>query len=48
MSATKPGLKADYKTIDKKYTLFPATFWVAPQDKLNIAIENIKLELQDR
>ena len=48
ISATKPGLKADYKTMDKKYTLFPATFWVAPQDKMNIAIENIKLELQDR
>lgn len=30
------------------FKLFPATFWVAPQDKLNIAIENIKLELQER
>jgi excinuclease ABC subunit B len=40
--------KENYKTIDKNYTLFPATFWVAPQDKLNIAIENIKLELHDR
>jgi len=28
--------------------LFPATFWVAPQNKINIAIENIKLELQER
>jgi len=48
ISETKPGLKPSYKIIDKKYTLFPATFWVAPQDKLNIAIENIKLELQER
>jgi len=48
MSVSNPGLKPDYKTIDKKYTLYPATFWVAPQDKLNIAIENIKLELQER
>jgi len=28
--------------------LFPATFWVAPQDKLKIAIANIKLELKDQ
>ncbi|MCX6722526.1 MAG: helicase-related protein, partial [Candidatus Staskawiczbacteria bacterium] len=48
ISNTNPGLKPSYKTIDKKYTLFPATFWVAPQEKLNIAIENIKLELQER
>ena len=25
------------------YKIFPSTFWVAPQDKINIAIENIKL-----
>jgi excinuclease ABC subunit B len=30
------------------YKLFPATFWVAPQDKLKIAIENIRLELKDQ
>jgi len=28
--------------------LFPAHFWVTPEEKLNIAIENIKLELQER
>ena len=28
--------------------LLPAAFWVAPQNKINIAIENIKLELQER
>jgi len=28
--------------------LFPAHFWVTPQEKLNIAIENIKLELQEQ
>ena len=48
ISETKPGLKPEYKTIDEKYTLFPATFWVAPQDKLNIAMENIRLELHER
>jgi len=28
--------------------LYPAQFWVTTQEKLNIAIENIKLELQER
>ncbi len=30
------------------YKIFPATFWVAPQDKINLAIANIQLELQER
>ncbi len=36
------------KTVLKDYKLFPASFWVAPQNKINIAIENIKTELQNR
>jgi len=28
--------------------LYPAHFWVTPQEKLNLAIENIRLELQER
>jgi excinuclease ABC subunit B len=28
--------------------LFPAHFWVTPQDKINIAINNIKIELEQR
>ncbi|MFH1423620.1 MAG: excinuclease ABC subunit UvrB [Candidatus Nealsonbacteria bacterium] len=28
--------------------LFPAQFWVAPQEKIDLAIKNIKFELQDR
>jgi excinuclease ABC subunit B len=28
--------------------LFPAHFWVTPQEKLNLAIENIKLELEEQ
>jgi len=28
--------------------LLPAAFWVAPQDKIKVALENIKLELQGR
>ena len=30
------------------YRFFPAKFWVTPQDKLNIAMENIRLELAER
>ncbi len=32
----------------KSFQLFPAHFWVTPQEKLNIAIENIKLELEEQ
>ena len=32
----------------KNFKVFPAVFWVAPQDKINVAVENIKLELQER
>lgn len=34
--------------IQNSFRLFPAHFWVTPQDKLEIAIENIKLELQEQ
>ncbi len=42
-------LNPNYKLKTTNYKLiFPAHFWVTPQDKLEIAIENIKLELQGR
>ena len=41
-------LNAKYKIQDTKYTLFPAHFWVTPQEKLKIAAENIKLELREQ
>jgi len=37
-----------YKILTTNYRLFPAHFWVTPQEKLNIAIENIKLELEEQ
>ncbi len=46
ISWSKPGIDPKYKTQSTSYKLFPATFWVAPQDKLKIAIENIRLELK--
>jgi excinuclease ABC subunit B len=32
----------------EKYRIFPAQFWVTPKERLSIALENIKLELQER
>ena len=43
-----PGVISNFKFQISNFTLFPATFWVAPQDKINIALENIKLELHKR
>ncbi|MDP2864401.1 MAG: excinuclease ABC subunit UvrB, partial [bacterium] len=44
-----PNFKNNYKLKTINYKLiYPAHFWVTPQEKLNIAIENIKLELQER
>ena len=37
-----------FKILNLKLKLFPAHFWVTPQDKLNIATENIKLELESQ
>ncbi len=48
ISAAPGGAYSNYKILNSEFTLFPATFWVTPQNKLNIAIENIRLELQER
>jgi len=49
ISETKPGLNLKYKKVtEDKFRFFPASFWVAPQNKVEIAIGNIKLELQER
>ncbi|XOB40172.1 MAG: excinuclease ABC subunit UvrB [Candidatus Nealsonbacteria bacterium] len=37
-----------YKLITHNYRLFPAYFWVTPQESLNIATGNIRLELQEQ
>ena len=48
ISETLPGLGQKYKTSGEKVRLFPAHFWVTPQDKVNIAMNNIRLELEQR
>ena len=42
------SLTPNYKLLTATYKLYPAHFWVTPQDKLGIAIENIKLELREQ
>ena len=48
------GLAVSQDTINptwrdqETYRFFPAKFWVTPQDKLQIAMENIRLELQEQ
>jgi len=42
------SLTPKFKVLNSKFQLYPAHFWVTPQDKLSISIENIKLELQER
>ena len=44
-----PKLNLSFKKIkENSIKIFPASFWVAPQNKIKIAIENIKLELQEQ
>ena len=44
----KANLNPKYQPLNTVYKLFPAHFWVTPEDNLDIAIENIKLELQQQ
>lgn len=48
ISVSKDAIPLNFKIQASNFKIFPAHFWVAPQDKLNLAIENIKLELEER
>jgi len=48
LSISQPDIDPKFHVLNSKFQLYPAHFWVAPQEKLNIAVENIKLELQER
>ena len=47
ISISSALFSSDYK-IQASYKLFPAHFWVTPEEKLSIATENIRLELEER
>ncbi|MBC7073845.1 excinuclease ABC subunit UvrB [Candidatus Parcubacteria bacterium] len=44
----KDPLILDFEILTSSLKLYPAHFWVCPQEKLKIALENIRLELQER
>jgi len=48
VSLAKDSLNPKFTVCNQQFKIFPAHFWVTPQEKLGIAIENIKLELQDQ
>lgn len=41
------SLVTSYQSLDT-ISIYPAKFWVTPQHKLNLALENIKTEMDDR
>src|SRR3989344_5981213 len=46
--STTTNINSAFKVQHVTFNVFPATFWVASQSKLPIAIANIQLELQER
>jgi excinuclease ABC subunit B len=48
LSTAKTSLSPEYRQLNNKYRLFPGHFWITPQEKVKIAAQNIKLELQER
>ena len=47
VSMSEANLTPKYQILNTKYLLYPAKFWVTPQEKLTIALSNIRLELQE-
>lgn len=48
ISVASDILNPRYKIQDTLYKLYPAKFWVTPENKLKIALGNIRLELQEQ
>ncbi len=48
VSISETSLNPKYQILNTKYLLYPAKFWVTPQEKLAIALANIRLELQEQ
>lgn len=44
----KKIIKDSAPQIEEKISIYPAKFWVTPQHKMNLALQNIKSELDDR
>ncbi|MBI2644383.1 MAG: excinuclease ABC subunit UvrB [Candidatus Wildermuthbacteria bacterium] len=48
ISITENALHPTYEPLEGTYKLYPAKFWLTPQAKLKIALQNIRLELADQ
>ncbi len=48
ISIAPASLAPKFKPYTSTFLLYPAHFWVTPQERLKIALENIRLELQER
>ncbi|MDI6883321.1 MAG: excinuclease ABC subunit UvrB [Patescibacteria group bacterium] len=48
ISKAKASPNPGFKFQVSSFKIYPAQFWVTPQEKLNIALENIKLEFGDQ
>jgi len=48
ISMAKDSLNPKFTIYNQQFKIFPAHFWVTPQEKLTLSIENIKLELQEQ
>ena len=48
ISVAKNPFNPEFKFYRLKFKVFPAHFWVTPQEKIKIALENIRLELQEQ
>jgi excinuclease ABC subunit B len=48
ISVAKDPLNPQFEICNLKFAIYPAHFWVTPQERLKIALENIRLELQER
>ncbi len=48
LSVASASLSPQFKERTSSYQLFPAHFWVTPQQKMDIALENIRSELEDQ
>ena len=47
ISTAEDPLNPKYQILNSNYLLYPAKFWIASEDKLKIAMQNIRKELQD-
>jgi len=48
IATAKDHLNPAYQVWEGTYQLYPAKFWITSEDKLKIAMQNIRKELQDR